>query len=285
MNPIIEKKVLDHGLVALMRVDGSDEWPALAARKSYRSDLTQFSAEQNHSLGDYLMRRRHTTPLEFNETVWMMVMPIFVARQWVRHRTATLDEESLRYVEARNEFYVPELDRMQRQSTDNKQGSSSELVDDPEAVQRAIKLHNEGSYHAYQCLLAAGLSNELARIVLPLSTYTGWFWKCDLHNTFGLLRLRLDAHAQYEIRVYAEAMFVILKETFPHLVESFENHILNAVSLSGDEQKALNRLLFIQHGLKREHIGTATDFGLGKRRNAELLSKLDKIFGHITSWP
>lgn len=200
MQPISEIKVLDHGVVALMDVYGDNHRPAIAARTSYRKDASDYTDEQNERLISYLVKHRHTTPLEFCGATFFMVMPIFVARQLVRHRTASINEESLRYVDARNQFYLPELDRMQKQSKTNKQGSAPELVDDPAYCQEIIERAALQAYSEYDTLLMLGLAKELARIVLPLNTYTAWYWSCDLHNILHLLSLRLDPHAQWECR-------------------------------------------------------------------------------------
>lgn len=223
MTPIKEIKVLDHGILALVSFSGNDFTPATAARTSYRDDSDKFSDEQNLRLIRYLITHRHTTPLEFCEATFYMVMPIFVARQWVRHRTASINEESLRYVEARNEFYIPDDSRLQQQSKDNKQGSSPEVVANQPCVRRIIEKSSRNSYKDYEDLLACGLAKELARMVLPLNTYTAWYWKCDLHNIFHLLSLRLDPHAQWEIQQYAQAMLECLRIAFPNIVRIWDD--------------------------------------------------------------
>jgi len=200
---------------------GTDAKPAITARNSFRNKAVK-TDEENRKLTNYLLRNAHNTPIEFNELHFYMKMPIFVARQLVRHRTASINEVSLRYVEAANEFYIPEFDRCQRQSVSNKQGSSEELVDDPTYVRSIIQNSGNRDYANYQKLLEIGLAKELARTVLPLGTFTEWHWKCDLHNTFHMLGLRLDSHAQYEIRVYAEAVYTLVKEEWPMIVEEWE---------------------------------------------------------------
>lgn len=209
---------LNHGYVALLEVMGDDRTPAQIARCSFRNKEEK-TEEEDHKLTRYLKRNRHTTPIEFCQVRFYAKMPITVARQWVRHRTASIDEVSLRYVQAAREFYIPELDRMQRQSETNKQGSAPELVDNPVALRDVMEYSCNRSFDDYEELIEGGLSKELARTVLPLGTYTEWFWQCDMHNTIHFLNLRLDPHAQYEIRVYAQAMYGLLVPIFPVLME------------------------------------------------------------------
>ena len=216
-----EIKCLDHGFVALVDTMGNDRTPAQTARTSFRNRKER-TVEEDAKLTDYLVRNRHTTPIEFCQVRFYMKMPIFVARQLVRHRTASINEVSYRYVQAVREFYVPARDRMQRKSESNKQGSSSEVVDRPELCESAIRTACNGAFNTYEHLLDEGLAPELARIVLPCGTYTEWYWQNDLHNTLHLLKLRLDPHAQYEVRVYAEAMLELLRPVFPTILSSWE---------------------------------------------------------------
>lgn len=214
---------LDHGYVALVEVMGDDRTPAKCARTSFRNANAERSAEQDAKLTDYLVRHKHTTPLEFCQIRFYMKLPIFVARQLVRHRTSSINEVSYRYVTAAREFYVPALDRMQRKSESNKQGSSSETVANPVRCAELIRHACEEAFDDYERLLVHGLAPELARIVLPCGTYTEWYWQNDLHNTLHMLQLRLDPHAQYEIRVYAEAMLELLRPVFPTIIQSWES--------------------------------------------------------------
>ncbi len=216
-----EIKVLNHGYVALTDVMGDDQTPARTARTSFRNKAER-TPEQDAKLTDYLIRHNHNTPIEFCVLRYYMKMPIFVARQLVRHRTASINEVSYRYVTAAREFYVPELDRMQKKAESNKQGSSIELVDNPAACKALIEIACESAFDDYERLLSAGLAPELARTVLPCGTYTEWYWQANLHNVFHLLGLRLDPHAQYEVRVYAEAMLALARPHFPSLVDSWE---------------------------------------------------------------
>lgn len=212
---------LNHGYVALTDVMGDDRTAAQTARTSFRN-VKERTAEEDARLTDYLVRNRHNTPLEFCQVRFYMKMPIISARQMIRHRTASVNEISLRYVQAVREFYIPELDRCQRQSETNKQGSSIEVVDDPHEVRRLIAWAGNQSFDCYERLLELGLSKELARTVLPLGTYTEWYWQNDLHNTLHLLGLRLHAHAQHEVTVYAQAMLDLIRPVFPTVVSAWE---------------------------------------------------------------
>lgn len=216
-----EIKCLDHGYVALVDVMGDDRTPARTARTSFRNK-TERTAEEDTKLTDYLVRNRHTTPIEFCQVRFYMKMPIFVARQLVRHRTASINEVSYRYVKAAREFYVPELARMQRKAETNKQGSSIDVVDQPGECARLIRVSGNAAFDTYDQLLAEGLAPELARTVLPCGTYTEWFWQNDLHNTLHMLGLRLDPHAQYEIRVFADAMLKLLEPVYPTIITSWQ---------------------------------------------------------------
>jgi thymidylate synthase (FAD) len=213
---------LDHGFVALVDVMGNDRTPAQCARTSFRNAQQERTEEQDAKLTDYLVRHRHTTPIEFCQVRFYMKMPIFVARQLVRHRTASINEVSYRYVQAAREFYVPAPERCQRKAETNKQGSSSEIVERPDLVRRMIENAGNRAFDDYEQLLAYGLAPELARTVLPCGTYTEWYWQNDLHNTLHMLGLRLDAHAQYEIRVFAEAMLALLRPVFPTILGAWE---------------------------------------------------------------
>ena len=170
-----EIKCLDHGYVVLVDVMGDDRTPARCARTSFRNATAERTVEQDARLTDYLVRNRHTTPLEFNQVRFYMKLPIFVARQLVRHRTASINEVSYRYVKASREFYVPALDRMQRKSEDNKQGSSTEIIAEAAMCREVIRDAGYDAFIVYETLLAHGLAPELARTVLPCGTYTEWY--------------------------------------------------------------------------------------------------------------
>ncbi len=238
-----EIKVLDKGFVRLVDYMGSDQRIVQSARVSYGSGTKSF--RQDRGLIHYLLRNDHTSPFEQVMLTFHTKMPIFVARQWVRHRTARLNEISGRYSIMKDEFYVPEPDQMRVQSTDNKQARGEEVLEaelnqkmiaEMEADQRQIYSH-------YEQMIEDGLAREIARSNLPLSLYTEWYWQIDLHNLFHFLRLRMDAHAQYEIRVFAEAMAKCAKAVAPLAYEAFEEHSLNSVKLSQSECIALAGML------------------------------------------
>lgn len=221
---LTEVKCLNHGYIALDDVMGDDRTAARCARTSYRQRGRERTAEEDARLTEYLVKYGHTTPLEFCQARFYMKLPIFVARQLVRHRTASINEMSLRYVKAANEFYVPDFDRCQRQSETNKQGSSDELVDSPHEVRAIFEKNGHASYADYEELLRHGLSKELARGVLPLNTYTEWYWQCDLHNILHMLDKRLpgpNGNPQYEIQVYAKGALTLLEPVFPTVIKAW----------------------------------------------------------------
>jgi thymidylate synthase (FAD) len=235
--------VLDKGFVRLVDYMGGDERIVQAARVSYGAGTKTY--RQDRGLIHYLIRNWHTSPIEQVQLTFHCKMPIFVARQWVRHRTARLNEISGRYSVMKDEFYVPAPEHIRPQSTDNKQGRSEERYSDSEEQDIVALFEQEQReiYANYQRLLDKNLARELARNNLPLSLYTEWYWQIDLHNLFHFLRLRLDPHAQYEIRAYAKAMAVCAKAVAPLAYEAFEEHILGSVSFSRAECEALANLL------------------------------------------
>lgn len=234
--------VLDKGYVGLVDYMGGDAAIVQAARVSYGKGTK--SVSDDTGLIRYLMRHRHTTPFEMVELKFIASMPIYVARQWVRHRTASINEYSARYSEVPDVFDIPNLERINPQSTLNKQGREGVL---PEHVSKDFKESVENisklAYDEYQKGLKAGIARETARISLPLNTYTKWYWKIDLHNLFHFLSLRLDAHAQYEIREYARVMADITKKVAPVAYGAFEDYILNGVSFSDMDKRALKLIL------------------------------------------
>lgn len=238
-----EIRVLDKGFVRLVDYLGGDARIVQAARVSYGSGTK--TVREDRGLIHYLMRNEHTSPFEQVILTFHCKMPIFVARQWVRHRTARLNEISGRYSVMQDEFYVPEPEQMRLQSEVNKQGRSDEPIP-PEVAAEMIERIAEDQralYKRYEEILAQGVARELARINLPLSLYTEWYWQIDLHNLFHFLRLRMDEHAQYEIRKYAEAMAICAKAVAPMAYEAFEEHVLNSVRFSHSECKALAAML------------------------------------------
>ena len=238
-----EFAVLDHGFVRLVDYLGGDKRIVQSARVSYGAGTKTY--RQDKGLITYLLRNEHTSPFEQVTFTFHTKMPIFVARQWVRHRTARLNEISGRYSVMKDEFYVPGDEAVAPQSTDNKQGRSAEPFrpDERKEIQDKLSAQQRDMYANYEGLLERNVARELARINLPLSMYTEWYWQIDLHNLFHFLKLRLDPHAQYEIRAYAEAMYDIAKRVCPMAAEAFEEHVRGRVAFSRSEFEALQRLL------------------------------------------
>ena len=252
---ILDKEfaVLDKGFVRLVDYMGGDDRIVQSARVSYGAGTKSY--RQDSGLIRYLLRNEHTSPFEQVVLTFHAKMPIFVARQWVRHRTARLNEISGRYSVMKDEFYLPESDKVSAQSQDNKQGRSSEAMD-AAVVQDVVQKLEQGqrtAYREYEALIDQGVARELARINLPLSLYTEWYWQIDLHNLLHFLRLRLDPHAQYEIRAYAEIMLDIARKVCPIAVEAFEEYRRGAVTFSAREFQA------VQHMLSGSTIETAMD--------------------------
>ncbi|MDP7566625.1 MAG: FAD-dependent thymidylate synthase [Candidatus Marinimicrobia bacterium] len=235
-------KCLDKGFVRLVDSMGGDDAIVQAARVSYGQGTSKVS--QDRGLIRYLMRHRHTTPFEMVEFKFHCKMPIFVARQWVRHRTANINEYSLRYSEARDEFYYPEPENIQFQSALNKQGRSGEVP--PELKQKVLeyfKENSERSFALYQELNEAGVARELARSLLPVNIYTEWYWKNDLHNLLHFIGLRSDGHAQYEIRVFSDAMAHYVKEKAPFAWEAYQDYVVHGMRFSKIEKGLLEKQL------------------------------------------
>jgi thymidylate synthase (FAD) len=228
--------------VVLVDYMGNDDAVVQAARVSYGKGTK--TARDDAGLIRYLMRHKHTTPFEMVEFKFAMQVPIFVARQWIRHRTANVNEYSLRYSEAKDVAYVPEPHAVAPQSKSNRQGREGQLP--PELVEtfrKEVKEHSKRSYELYRKYLDAGIAKELARIVLPVNFSTEWYWKIDLHNLFHFLNLRLDAHAQYEIREIAGAMAKIVKDVVPVCYQAFEDFTLDSTLLSKKEKVALKAIM------------------------------------------
>jgi thymidylate synthase (FAD) len=238
-----ELKVLDKGFVRLVDYMGDDSAIVQAARVSYGKGTKSISEDK--ALIRYLMRHKHTSPFEMVEFKFHVKLPIFVARQWIRHRTANVNEYSGRYSEMKDEFYLPEIEQMRTQSAVNKQGRSEEMLEKETSQEIYHKMHSIQNmlFEEYSNLLDTKLARELARINLPVSNYTEWYWKIDLHNLFHFLRLRLDIHAQYEIQIYAEAMAQMVKTIVPLAYEAFEDYTLNSISFSGLENSVLKTML------------------------------------------
>lgn len=268
-----EIKCLDHGFVRLVDVMGDDGSIVQAARVSYGAGTK--TVNEDRGLIRYLMRHAHTTPFEMVEFKFHIKLPIFIARQWIRHRTANVNEYSGRYSIMKDDFYLPDIDQIRPQSVNNKQGRSDETFEPEKANEIRDRLGKvqKDLYSDYESLLGDDFARELARINLPLSNYTEWYWKIDLHNLFHFLRLRIDSHAQYEIRVYGEAMAEIVKQIVPHAWEAFEDYSLNSANFSKPELQAIKQMFA---GTKVEDIDLK-EIGLSKREYAEFQKKLDLL--------
>ncbi|OQX95902.1 thymidylate synthase (FAD) [candidate division KSB1 bacterium 4572_119] len=275
MDEILGKEFpcLNHGFVRLIDYMGSDEAIVQAARVSYGKGTKQVS--QDRGLIRYLMRHHHTSPFEMVEFKFHCKLPIFVARQWIRHRTASVNEYSLRYSEAVKEFYIPDSDVIRLQSQTNRQGRSEDSVP-PEKQKKVLQIlekHNQQAWSDYQEMEQSGLARELARIHLPVSLYTEWYWKIDLHNLMHFLRLRLDPTAQYEIRVYADIIAEITKAAVPISWEAFEDYILFSKTFSKLEFEVLKKALEkLEEQPDWQKLGE--EAGLSKRESTEFIDKL-----------
>lgn len=238
--------VLDHGFVRVVDYMGDDAAIVQAARVSYGQGTKH--ARDDSGLIRYLMRHWHSTPFEMCEIKFHVKLPVFVARQWIRHRTANVNEYSARYSILDREFYIPAPDALAAQSTVNNQGRGAVLEGaEAQRVLETLKADSTRCYDHYEEMLSQdgqqGLARELARMNLPMNMYTQWYWKTDLHNLMHFLRLRADAHAQYEIRVYAEAICELVKAWVPATWSAFEDYRLNAAQFSGPGMAALRRML------------------------------------------
>jgi thymidylate synthase (FAD) len=242
---ILDKEfpVLDRGFVRLVDYLGGDDRVVQAARVSYGAGTK--SRREDAGLIDYLLRHRHTSPFEQVVLTFHVKLPIFAARQWIRHRTARVNEVSGRYSVMKDEFYLPAAEDLALQSGDNKQGRRDEALDAglAEKTREVLDRGQRAAYRDYSGLIDQGIARELARINLPLSLYTEWYWQIDLHNLFHFLELRLDRHAQREIRLYAQVILDIVRKVAPRCCDSFERHVLGAVSFSRDEFAELKRRL------------------------------------------
>lgn len=272
------RPVLDHGFVYLVDTMGTDQAICQSARISYGQGTK--SINEDRGLIRYLFRNRHTSPIESCEVKYHLRLPIFVMRQLVRHRTASLNEYSARYSVLSDDFYVPDVGAIQPQSDANKQGRSGAIsTASAVAVQWVMRTIGENCHDVYTLLLGGnkpldadaqgtsldvllgaefpGISREIARAILPVSAYTECYWKQDLHNLFHLLKLRCDRHAQHEIRVYADAMYELIKPVFPLACEAWEDYARDAVNLSRMEAALLADALSNKEGFG----GLMEDFG------------------------
>ncbi|MCI4345181.1 MAG: FAD-dependent thymidylate synthase [Thermoplasmata archaeon] len=283
----VPRPVLTHGFVTLVDYMGDDNAIVQAARVSYGRGTK--SLRDDRGLIRYLLRHRHTTPFEMVEFKFLVRLPIYVARQWIRHRTASVNEYSARYSVVPEEFDLPEPDRIRAQSSRNRQGRGDPLP--PEAVARfrgELERLSTESYRAYSEALAAGVARETARLVLPLATYTQWYWKIDLWNLLHFLSLRLDPHAQEEIRRYASELASLAKLVTPIAFEAFEEFQLEGLSLTRREQVAVRALLRgteVKEACREAGLPLAKEDGTPMRtgEGVEFLEKLARLTGEPTS--
>ena len=238
--------VLDHGFIRVIDYMGDDAAIVQAARVSYGAGTKH--VQNDEGLIRYLMRHWHSTPFEMCEVKLHVKLPVFVARQWIRHRTANVNEYSARYSILDREFYIPAPEQLAAQSVVNNQGRGEVLSGEESArVLEMLKSDANRAYDHYEAMLSQdgqqGLARELARMNLPANIYTQWYWKVDLHNLFHFLRLRADEHAQYEIRVYAEAIAACVKDWVPLAYAAFEDYRMGGVTLSAKAIAVVKRML------------------------------------------
>lgn len=241
---ILDKEfpLLNHGFLRLVDYMGGDARIVQAARVSYGAGAK--SVRTDAGLVKYLWSNKHTSPFEQVNLTVHAKMPILVARQWVRHRTAKLNEISGRYAVMKDEFYIPDLNQICYQATDNKQGRSGPLpVEEAQLIREAMMLDQSNVYAQYQDYIDRGVAKETARNNLPLSLYTEWYWNIDLHNLLHFLMLRMDPHAQYEIRVYADKLFDMATAVAPVACEAFMAYTMDAVTFSSTELEMLHMLV------------------------------------------
>jgi len=248
-------EVLDHGFVRLVDYMGDDAAIVQAARVSYGAGTK--TANTDRGLIRYLIRHWHTTPFEMCEIKFHIKLPIFIARQWIRHRTANVNEYSARYSIMDKEFYIPKAEHIAPQSSQNHQGRSGDAlsVSDAEQVMDILRNDAEQCYGNYQEMMneradgsvvderKAGVARELARMNLTLNTYTQWYWKIDLHNLFHFLFLRADSHAQYEIREYADVMLDMVRRWVPNAYEAFMDYRVGGMHISRTGKAAIARMI------------------------------------------
>lgn len=263
-------KVLDKGYIELLEYMGSDAAVAQAARVSTNSD-----GKDDRRLIRYLMRKKHTSPFEMPEVKILIKAPIFVFRQMFRHRTANLNEQSLRYTESECEFYLPVPERMCLQSKDNRQGSGN-MLSEADALICMANLADQhvASRLTYENLLRRGLTRELARNALGVDLYSSAVWKIDLHNLFHFLKLRTDSHAQFEIQQYAIAIEDIVKELFPITYEAWVNYVRDAVTFSWVEMDILKSHLYNIQSIEAFDDYDIGNYGLTQSEFDDFLRKL-----------
>jgi len=263
-----EIPVHDHGFIALVDVmprlvpegQTADSAIVQAARVSYGEGTKQVS--EDRALVRYLLRHRHTTPLEMIEFKFHVAMPMFVARQWIRHRTANVNEYSARYSIVPDRFYRPSIDNIRKQSSVNRQGGDEPVEHATAEAFLELLERAEANYRDYLALTEKGVARELARAALPVSVYTEWYWKCDLHNTLRFLSLRMDPHAQQEIQDFANAMFRLIQPIVPIACEAWRDYDFESMHLTRLEIEAIRSGEPLGSTNKRE----GAEFDAKKRR-------------------
>jgi len=263
--------VLDHGFVRVIDYMGDDAAICQAARVSYGKGTKSF--QNDEGLIRYLMRHWHSTPFEMCEIKLHVKLPVFVARQWIRHRTANVNEYSARYSILDREFYIPAPEHIAAQSVVNNQGRGETLTGDEAArVLEILKADSARAYDNYESMISQdgqqGLARELARMNLPANIYTQWYWKVDLHNLLHFLRLRADAHAQYEIRVYADEICKIVADWVPFAYAAFEDYRMGGATLSKTALDVMRRMI------KGEDV-TQENSGMSKGEWRQFMSVID----------
>ncbi|MGB6441683.1 MAG: FAD-dependent thymidylate synthase [Thermoplasmata archaeon] len=279
----VKHPVLAHGFVVLVDYMGNDSAIVQAARVSYGQGTK--TVRDDRGLVRYLMRHRHTTPFEMVEFKFLVRLPIFVARQWVRHRASSLNEYSARYSIVPDEYEVPPPEEIRHQSTRNRQGRGEPLP--PAVVDRVrsdLEAVSKDAYAGYSRALDAGVARETARLILPVAYYTQWYWKINLHNLFHFLSLRLDAHSQEEIRLYAAEIARLARVVCPVAFEAFEEFQVEGLHLGRRERRALRALLEGKtptEACEAAGLALTRDDGkpMGSGEGVEFLEKLERIRG------
>lgn len=270
-NLLDEHQVLDHGSVKLITWGGSDKLIVDAARTSYQGGTK--SVREDADLIDYLLRHSHWSPFEMVNFTFYIRVPLFIAQQLLRHRTAKLNQESARYSVMEDVFFTPDV--LRTQSKTNKQGSEGQIVGhSAAAMKEAIQDNQERAYSLYLAMIESGVARELARTVLPQSLYTRMYWQSDLRNLFNLLKQRLDPHAQHEIQVYAQPMFEIIKAIAPAATAAFEEHVLYGTTFSRTDMALFKEILESLDEPAALLNAGGKHHGLKKSRRRELLAKL-----------
>lgn len=275
------KNILDYGYIGVIDLMGTDACIKKAASISY-GDGTKKTTEIEPTI-NYMMEHWHSSPFQMCEIKFHIKCPIFVARQWMRHRSFSYNEESLRYSSASNvNFYIPKLDRFQGQSETNKQNSNGIMIDDSQEAQNIIREARNQAINAYNDLIAKGVSREIARIILPTSSITQFVVKGDLKNWLDFIMLRIKENAQYEIRLYAEAILEFIQLAFPITYNAFMKYRMNSTTFSDEEMELLSlyfKSQYEEYSTDENHHKELNERfkKLGKRRTKEFLQKINKL--------